>query len=182
MEFLILARSGMVPLPAAHLLSNHYNLTRDQYYRELAEASRTKRTTNFVVYAVQGLVDGLRDQIESVRQQQFNVAWINYVHEVMGQFPSSPTRDRQRSLVLAMPSGVAVSRGELEGLTPRLAALYANAGPRTLSRDLNRLRDAELIVRRRQGWQSNDAIIRAFLPPIAGPEHEESGGGAASGR
>ena len=43
-QFLILARSGMAPLPAAHLLSNHYNLTRDQYYRELAKASSTGRT------------------------------------------------------------------------------------------------------------------------------------------
>ena len=41
LEFVILARSGMVPLPAAHLLSNHYNLTRDQYYRELRDATRT---------------------------------------------------------------------------------------------------------------------------------------------
>lgn len=167
LEFLILARCGMVPLPAAHLLSNHYNLTRDQYYRELAEASRTRNTTNLVTYAVQGLVDGIRDQIDRVRIQQFNVTWINYVHDMMGQFPSSPTRDRQRSLVLAMPSGEVVPRAELEGLTPKLAALYAKAGPRTLARDLNRLQEAGLIVKRRKGWMSNDSIIRAFLPPMA---------------
>lgn len=167
LEFLILARCGMVPLPAAHLLSNHYNLTRDQYYRELAEASRTRKTIGLVTYAVQGLVDGIRDQIEQVRIQQFNVTWINYVHETMGRFPSSPTRDRQRSLVLAMPSGEVVPRAELEGLTPKLAALYAKAGPRTLARDLNRLRDAGLIVKRKNGWLSNDSTIRAFLPPMA---------------
>lgn len=167
LEFLILARCGMVPLPAAHLLSNHYNLTRDQYYRELAEASRTRKTLGLVTYAVQGLVDGIRDQIEQVRIQQFNVTWINYVHETMGQFPSSPTRDRQRSLVLAMPSGKVLPRSELEGLTPKLAALYAKAGPRTLTRDLNRLRAAGLIVKRNNGWMSNDSTIRAFLPPMA---------------
>lgn len=166
-EFLILARCGMVPLPAAHLLSNHYNLTRDQYYRELAEASRSRRTAGFVSYAVQGLVDGIRDQIEQVRVQQFSVTWINYVHETMGRFPSSRTRDRQRALVLAMPSGEVLPRSELEGLTPKLAALYAKAGPRTLTRDLNRLKEAGLIVRRRNGWISNDAAMRAFLPPMA---------------
>ncbi|MGF1665432.1 MAG: Fic family protein [Acidimicrobiia bacterium] len=167
LEFLILARCGMVPLPAAHLLSNHYNLTRDQYYRELADASMTRRTAGLVTYAVQGLVDGIRDQIEQVRVQQFSVTWINYVHETMGRFPSSPTRDRQRSLVLAMPSGEVVPRADLEGLTPKLAALYAKAGPRTLTRDLNRLKGAGLIVKRRQGWMSNDSTIRAFLPPMA---------------
>ena len=172
LEFLILARSGMVPLPAAHLLSNHYNLTRDQYYRELAGASTAvgtnpARTNRFVSYAVQGLVDGLREQIDEVRNQQFNVTWINHVHQTMGQSPSSPTRDRQRSLVLAMPSGVAISRTDMEGLTPKLAAMYAKAGPRTLTRDLNRLRDAGLIVKRKRGWMSNDSVIRAFLPPVA---------------
>lgn len=169
LEFLILARCGMVPLPAAHLLSNHYNLTRDQYYRELGESSRTGRTTNLLAYAMQGLVDGIRDQIDQVNVEQFAVTWINYVHDVMGQFPSSPTRDRQRSLVLALPSGVVVSRADIQGLTPKLAALYAKAGPRTLTRDLNRLQEAGLIVKRGRGYRSNDSIIRAFLPPMAEP-------------
>ncbi len=53
LEFLILARSGMVPLPAANLLSNHYNLTRDRYYSRLADASRTLKTTSFLSYAAQ---------------------------------------------------------------------------------------------------------------------------------
>ncbi len=167
LEFLILARCAMVPLPAAHLLSNHYNLTRSQYYRELAEASRSKKTTRFLRYATQGLVDGLRDQINSVRQQQFEVTWINYVHETMSRFPATPARDRQRSLVLAMPSGETIRKSDLPGLTPKLAALYAKTGPRTLSRDLNRLQDVGLIVKQPRGWRSNDAAMRAFLPPIA---------------
>lgn len=173
LEFLILARCGMVPLPAAHLLSNHYNLTRDQYYRELAEASRTEDTSRFLAYASQGLVDGLRDQIDSVRKQQLNVAWINYVHETMSRFPSSPTRDRQRSLVLALPSGSTVAKADLPGLTRELAALYAKTGTRTLSRDLNRLVDVGLVVRRNGGWRSNDVLMQAFLPPMA--ENEGAG-------
>jgi Fic family protein len=170
LEYLILARSGMVPLPAAHLLSNHYNLTRDQYYRELNEASRTRKVTDLIGYAVQGLVDGIREQIDKVRETQMRVTWINYVHETMGRFPSGPTRDRQRSLVLAMPHGDALPKAELPGLTPKLAAEYAKAGPRTLQRDLNRLEGAGLVAHRGPRWQSNDDVIRAFLPPIADPE------------
>ena len=88
-------------------------LTDDQYYRELALASRTRRTTSLVAYALQGFVDGIRDQIDRVRQQQFNVTWINYVHETMNQFPASQTRDRQRSLVLAMPQDQIFPKDEL---------------------------------------------------------------------
>jgi len=167
LEFLILARCNMVPLPAAHLLSNHYNLTRDQYYRELAEASRRRLTTGFLGYAVQGLADGLREQIDSVRQEQFDVAWVNYVHETMTRFPSSPARDRQRSLVLALPPDETVPREDLAGLSPKVAALYARTGPRTLTRDLNRLQKAGLVVRQPDGWKSNSATMRAFLPPQA---------------
>lgn len=167
LEFLILARCGVVPLPAAHLLSNHYNLTRDQYYRELAAASRSGKTTGFLGYAVQGLVDGIREQIDRVRTQQLEVTWVNLVHETMGRFPASPSRERQRCLVLAIPSGGVILGHELAGLTPKLATLYAKAGPRTLARDLNRLRDAGLILKVGRGWQANDSIVQAFLPPTA---------------
>ena len=167
LEFLILARSGMVPLPAAHLLSNHYNLTRDQYYRELAEASYRGRTDGFVAYATQGFLDGIRDQIGQVRKLQLEVTWINFVHQMMDRYPSSPARDRQRTLVLAMPPDQAIPRDELPVLTPTVARLYATKGPRTLSRDLNRLRDAGLVRRRGYKWVANQSRIRAFLPPVA---------------
>ena len=39
-EFFILARAG-IPFPAAHLLSNHYNETRSDYYRQLSYASKS---------------------------------------------------------------------------------------------------------------------------------------------
>ncbi len=69
-----------------------------------------------------------------------------------------------------MPSRKVVPRSDLPGPTPKLAAQYAKAGPRTLSRDLNRLRDVGLIVKGRRGWRSNDVVISAFLPPMADTE------------
>lgn len=167
LEFLILARSGLVPLPAAHLLSNHYNLTRDQYYSELGRASQTGRSVDFLAYAAQGLVDGLRDQIDQVRQHQLDVTWINYVHQVMNQYPPSPARDRQRAVVLAMPSDRGVTKDEIPMLTPGLAALYATKGPRTLSRDLNKLSVSGLVHGHHGKWMSNHFIMKAFLPPVA---------------
>ena len=145
----------------------HYNLTRDEYYRQLAAASRTHKTDEFLSYATQGLVDGIREQIEQVLQQHFRVTWLNFVHETMRQFPSSPARDRQRSLVLAMPSEVETPKRNLPELSPKLAGLYARKGPRTLCRDLNRLLSVRLVARGPKGWRSNDRIIRAFLPPMA---------------
>ncbi|MCQ3807543.1 MAG: Fic family protein [Acidimicrobiaceae bacterium] len=167
LEFMLLARSGQVPLLAAHLLSNHYNLTRDRYYRELEGASQSGSTGSFVSYAAQGLVDGLREQINVVRVQQLAVSWTNYVNETMDRFPTSKASDRQRSLVLAMPSSTAVPQDGLIRLTPDLASLYALTGPRTLSRDLNRLLAAGLILREGRKWKANTDVMFTFMPPAA---------------
>ena len=167
LEFMLLARSGRLPLLAAHLLSNHYNLTRDQYYRELQASSRTSSTQSFLTYAAQGFVDGLRGQIDLVREQQLSVSWANYVNEAMDRFPTSRASNRQRALVSAMPFDEAVARGDLAALTPALSALYANTGPRTLSRDLNRLAKAGLILRDGRSWKTNTDVMFTFMPPAA---------------
>ena len=73
----------------------------------------------------------------------------------------------------ATRSGPTIPKSDLPGLTPKLAALYARTGPRTLSQDLNRLRDVGLVVKKPHGWQSNDTVIRAFLPPTASDEETQ---------
>ncbi|MCY3580076.1 MAG: Fic family protein [bacterium] len=170
LEFVLLARTGLVPLPAAHVLSNHYNLTRDQYQRELARAGRTKSITGFVVYAAQGLIDGLYEQTELVTEHQKRITWINHVHETINRFPKGSIRTRQLALALALPSGQVVTQAALPGLTPEVAAAYAKVGPRTLSRDLNRLAEAELMVRAGGGWRSNEEILKA--PSIPASDHQ----------
>ena len=61
-ELSLLAR--VLPLPSAQLLSNHYNDTRAAYYRELARSSQANQRRGdpigFLLYALQGLSDGLR--------------------------------------------------------------------------------------------------------------------------
>jgi Fic family protein len=171
LEFLILANCGYVPVPAAHLLSNHYNLTRDRYYRELDLASKPGQSTlGFLSYAIEGFIDGIREAIDMVRAQQIEVAWVNYVHDRFATRPNTPASARQRSLVLAMPKDAPVSRGDLEGLTPKIARLYASAGPRTLSRDLNRLEGLGLIRKVRLGYRAQAQMVQAFLPPMAAPD------------
>lgn len=168
LEFLILASCGTVPIPAAHLLSDHYNLTRDRYYDELSLSSKPgQNTLGFLAYAIEGFIDGIRAVIEMVREQQLAVAWVNYVHERFATQPNTIASARQRTLVLAMPMKTEVNREDLEGLTPKLAKLYAAAGPRVLSRDLNKLKQLGLIRQTRQHYQARSKVVEAFLPPIA---------------
>jgi Fic family protein len=169
LEFVILAGCGMVPIPAAHLLSNHYNLTRDRYYRELDLASKPgpSPTLGFIAYAIEGFVDGIRDVIAEVRGQQIQVAWVNYVHEHFAERPHGKATNRQRALVLAMGMGEEKPRKDLDGLTPKIAKLYAGAGPRVLSRDLNQLEKLGLVEKSGRGYRTRPELVLAFLPPLA---------------
>jgi Fic family protein len=161
-EFQILVTAG-VPMASAHLLSNHYNATKSEYYRQLDRASSTGAVIPFLTYAVRGFVDDLREQVEHVKSAQLQAAWKSYVHE---SFPRPSTTDKRReNLVLALTGQPApVPRADLTMLTPQVAAAYARKTTKTLTRDLNVLRKMALIRRKDQGWVANVKLMRAFLP------------------
>lgn len=163
-EFLILVSSG-VPSPAAHLLSNHYNQTRMEYYRQLDQASQSGGDVlPFLIYAVQGFVDGLCSQLETIRDQQWDVAWENYVHERF-QSHTSPSDVRRRHLLLDLADQTeAVPFGKLREISPRVAAAYATKTAKTLSRDLSALIEMGLLELTAGGYRAKKEVILAFLP------------------
>ncbi len=167
LEYLILAKSGLMPFFSAHLLANHFNLTRDRYYRELEMSSRACRISSFIEYATEGFVDGMGEQITQVLAQHHLLAWNSFVEETMNAFPNSPARERQRLLVMALPATRAVPSSKIPNLSPELATMYATKGARTLSRDLNRLQGAGLIVYERNGWRARGELMQRFLPQSA---------------
>lgn len=167
LEYLILARSGMVPLAAANLMADHFNLTRDRYYARLAAASTDRDVVGFLSYGLEGLVDGLVDHSAAVRAQHLRLAWQSFVAETMSKFPTSPASDRQHALVAALPGDQAVPRSDVAGLTPQLAQLYARTGPRTLARDLNRLKNAGLIDIDQNGVRARIDLMTTFLLPTS---------------
>jgi Fic family protein len=166
LEYYILADAG-VPSPAAHLLSNHYNLTRTEYYRHLERASTTENGVGeFVEYAAQGLVDGLYGQIDVIRQQQWQMAWRDYVYELFND-QRTETGLRQRDLLLALGARPwqGIPRKDLTDLSPGLARRYAGTSDRTLSRDLNALLEEGMVVKTDEGYRARLEVVLAFLPP-----------------
>ena len=163
-EVAILLEAGM-PQPVCHLLSNHYNLTRAEYYRQLAQASRTENGLyRFAAYAVAGLVDGLRGQIEEIRQHQLDVAWINFVYRQFRDM-EGPSARRLRTLALALPQ-VREETGidQLPDLTADLARAYASVSRRTLVRDVAALERMGLLMRNRGTVSADREQILASLP------------------
>jgi Fic family protein len=164
LEVKILLASG-VPAPAAHLLSNHYNQTRNEYYRQLGIASESKGDViPFIQYALQGLIEGLRSQLDMIQMQQLSVAWRDFVYEHFRN-KSGSVIDRRRRLVLDLstfPDPVPLNK--LHQVSPRVAESYAGKTLRTIRRDVAALMDIKLIKRKTEGYIANKEIMRAFLP------------------
>jgi hypothetical protein len=152
-------------LPAAHLLSDFYNKTREAYYRELDRTSRPPYPVErFIHYAVQGFVDELRDQLTVIREEQMQVTWENYVHERFRD-QDTPARRRQKHIVLDLSFlSKPIPSTKLPDLSPRVAAAYAGKGQKTISRDVNTLVEMRLVRRVRGGLIANKELMRAFLP------------------
>ncbi|MBN2373369.1 Fic family protein [bacterium] len=164
MEFQILLSAG-VPTPAAHLLSNHYNQTRSEYYRQLDSASKLGGDIIcFLDYAVQGFVEGLREQLSVIKDQQWDVVWRNYIHELFHEKNSSSDQRRRH---LALDLGIYhdfIPITKITDLTPRLAKDYATKTSKTLQRDLAELEKMGLAERNQREVRLKREIIFAFLP------------------
>jgi len=173
-EFQLLVQAG-VPLPAAHLLSDFYNKTRDAYYRCLDRTSKPPYPVEqFIDYGLRGFVDELREQLDVIRREQMNVTWENYVHELFRDM-DTPARRRQKHIVLDLPADLQpVSRARLRELSTRIALGYAGKTSKTVTRDLNWLQEMDLIRRTKGGVIANRQLIQAFLPVRAAPDRASS--------
>lgn len=151
LEFLLLIEAG-VPTPAAHLLSNHYNHTRTEYYRHLRLASSRAAEGGvqaFIAYAARGFVDGLREQIAAVTSHVWLLTWQSYVLDRLRKTKLRPAIAYRRiELVLEISRGKEpVSIQSIRGLSPRLARLYAGKTDKTVSRDIGALENMGLVTR-----------------------------------
>ena len=163
-EVQILLASG-IPAPACQLPSNHYNQTRRSYLTHLKDASESGgNIIPFIKYAIEGFVEGLREQLAYVRKLQMEVAWINYVHEEFGR-DNAKANQRQKYLLLDVFECVEpVDISAIDKLSPRLAKAYANLHPRTCLRDVEILEKKNFLVRDGKTIRANAALIARFLP------------------
>lgn len=165
-EFFILCRGG-VPAPAAHLLSNHFNDTRPVYYRQLARASATGgEVVPFLIYALQGLQDGLVGQLDKTRLQTEQLVWQRLVHEALPEH--SPAAHRRRKLAIALfEARRPVPRSKLAVLSHELVNSYAGKSTKTLTRDIHELEGRNLIHKSGNGYAASSDLILGLMPTRA---------------
>lgn len=162
-EFQILIEAGM-PAPAAHLLSNHYNRTRSEYYRLLDLSSKDPTgPIKFVTYALQGLRDGLQEQVEIVWQNHYDIVWKNHVFQSLSDAPGAVEK-RRRTLLLELTRVGPTTRDAIPLASPLLAQLYPPRSVRTLARDILVLRYRGLVVQEKDKLRANTELVLKLLP------------------
>lgn len=166
------------PQPVTQLLSNHYNQTRGEYYRQLDKTS-SEGLNGFLLYAVEGFVEELRAQLDRIWTMQYVDRWEQYLYQRFGETRTDSQRRQlrlvkdlskasiQRATKHPLPPLKPIPRGELRRLSPALAEAYAGKTERTLTRDLNALEGDGLIQRWEEGWVPNSDSVLAFMPPQA---------------
>lgn len=172
LELYILLAAGL-PQPVGHLLSNHYNRTRSVYYEKLNGAVKKGGVIDFIRYSVDGLIDGLVEQIATIRNQQIRVAWINYVHQAFHD-KNSLADVRRRKLVIALTDAFeGVNMSKIPDLSPEIAREFHGKTQKMIARDVNTLASMGLVVREHKGVvRAHMEQIIAFLPWQAPDEPE----------
>lgn len=167
LEFCILLQAGN-PDIASHILSNFYNLTRPEYYRQLDHGRRNRDLGAFIAYAVEGYRDGLFETLRAIQEQQFAMAWRTLIHDrFAGQrYRKKVVFKRRRELMLNFPLHEVVPLEKLPLLTIDLARQYSALTETTLRRDLGVLMDMQLVERDEPtgGYRARTGLLRRQIP------------------
>ena len=142
------------------------------YYRELARSSQTNQRRGdpirFLLYALQGLSDGLREQCRAVTRVHHETAWRDFVYRRFDEEELSSAMLRRRRLILDLPPvSDPLTKEQIPIHSVRLARSYASMNPKTLDRDLNWLLEDGLVVRAGGGYAANRDLMQAFVVPGA---------------
>lgn len=169
-ELKIMLASG-APAPVCHLLSNHYNKTRSEYYRQLDYASRSGGDIYpFIRYAVQGFADQLREQVEFIEVQQLEIFWRDYIFEAFGE-NSGKIAKRRRNLALDFwHVKEPLKLEEIRKISPRIAEQYSPISTRTVQRDTEFLVEKDFVEKLEDGYFPRKETLFRFLPARIAPD------------
>ncbi|MEP6590275.1 MAG: Fic family protein [Gemmatimonadota bacterium] len=164
-EFSLLLRAGN-PDIASHILSNFYNETRSEYYRQIDLAYRQNDLSGFISYAVQGFRDGLRKTLTEIQRSQFEITWRKLIYDRFAdrKYTKKSVHKRQQLLALSLPIGQWTSIGSVRLLTPEIARHYATLSDRTVRRDLDLLLEMQLVLEHGDEISPNSGLLQSQVP------------------
>lgn len=147
-ESFLLYQAG-VNVRGYYSLANYYYWNRSEYVRHLnlVQLRGEQDLTPFVAFALRGLVQELELVHGEVLEVVKTIAFRDYAREFLADAGKlgTPAGERQLCFLTELPTAP-VSLKELRAGVHPLSRLYRNLSPRTLTRDLNYLREQRLIA------------------------------------
>lgn len=161
-QFMLLVESGVPPI-AAHHFHHLYATTKYDYYRHIETASAARgKTVPFIMYSIQGFLDGLHEQYGVIRDHQRELVWENFVNSRF-QDKTSLADIRRKHLALDLSSrGGVVPVPDIPGISSRIARYYSSKTTKTLLRDIADLERAGLIEKTKTGVSARKDLVSAF--------------------
>ncbi len=149
----------------SHILSNFYNLTRPEYYRQIDKARKKRDLTEFIGYALQGFRDGLKENLNIIQESQFSIFWQHYIYKTFAdlKYTKKGAFKRKRALMLQMHLNKEFTVDEILELSPDIAKKYATYGRATVLRDLKELQELNLLRKVGRNYTANTKILKAMM-------------------
>lgn len=172
-EFFILLRYGL-PSIVSHILSNFYNETRTEYYRQLNNARKERDLTKFIAYAVEGFRDGLKENLKIIQEGQRKIFWRNYVYESFAdmKYTKSTVFKRKRGLMFAVKIDRLLTASEILVADPNIAAEYSKLKKSTFDNDLKEFVTMGLLLKLDDKYWANTSVLYGALPEKRQPSLE----------
>jgi Fic family protein len=166
-EFYLLMRAGN-PDIASQILSNHYNNTRTEYYRQLELAGRSHNLSHFIEYALQGFRDGLNSTLSNIQQNLFNIAWRALVYNKFFEvkYRDNETFKRKRRILLDLPIDKELSPTDIFFGNPNNAKKYATLTERSLQRELDDFVKMGLLIKVEDKYRANVDLLKQEMPKM----------------
>lgn len=172
-ESFLLYQGGLNAL-GFYSLANYYYRDRARYVAQLDHVrfSGGGHLTPFVLYGLRALVEELEGVHQEVIGAVRAIAFRDYAREILLGEEKLRTKTGERMLQLLtglVAEAGPVSLAELRQGRHRLAGLYARVTAKTLSRDLNFLRNRRLIVVEGDRIWANLELMTQYARPRALP-------------
>jgi Fic family protein len=167
LEFYLLMRAGN-PDIASHILSNHYNDTRNEYYRQLDKVNKNGGDlSEFIEYALRGFRDGLLNTMEIIQTNLTHIAWRALVYDLFSEikYRKNNIFKRKRRILLDFPIDRALTLDEIFFRNPALAREYAALTPRSLKREVDEFLEMKLLIKENgDKYRANIDLLKLQSP------------------
>ena len=168
-ESFLLYQAG-VNARSFYSLANYYYQHRQEYVQFLDHVrfQTNGNLTPFVLFALNGLVSELQQVHSEVLANVKIIAFRDYAREQLTAHDKlgSSVGERMSMLLVYLSDGEIVSLKAIRNGKHSLSGLYHKLTAKTLSRDINFLKEHELIIVEGDELRANLDIVTRYTPPL----------------